>query len=196
VPGAEIELTLAAFEMVIDGLAVTETEAGALAELPLALSMCVYSHLFAGDLTAAAFLLEELRAATDATGTTLAPYGAVGLAAMRGREGDCIALITGSRDDVTQRGEGIGVLILDWAEAVLYNGLGRYEDAAKTLEAAVLLVPGDPTINDHLGDALWRAGHHIDARFQWNHALTFADDDTDKAAIERKLKTGLSEKPA
>jgi tetratricopeptide (TPR) repeat protein len=88
--------------------------------------------------------------------------------------------------------DGYIVDSVGWA----YYQLGRYEDAAKTLEAAVLLVPGDPTINDHLGDALWRAGHHIDARFQWNHALTFADDDTDKAAIERKLKTGLSEKPA
>jgi DNA-binding CsgD family transcriptional regulator len=104
-------------------------EAGAVAELPLALSMWAYSHLFAGDLTAAALLVEELRAATDATGTHIAPYGAVGLAAMRGREADAVALIAGSRDEVTRRGEGIGLLILDWAEAVLYNGLGRYEDA-------------------------------------------------------------------
>ena len=58
----------------------------------------------------------------------------------------------------------------------------------------MLLVPGDPTINEHLGDALWRAGRHIDARFQWSHALTFADDDTDKAAIERKLKIGPERK--
>jgi len=88
--------------------------------------------------------------------------------------------------------DGYIVDSVGWA----YYQLGRYEDAAKTLEAAVLLVPGDPTINDHLGDALWRAGRRIDARFQWNHALTFSDNDTDKAAIERKLKTGLSEKPA
>jgi tetratricopeptide (TPR) repeat protein len=88
--------------------------------------------------------------------------------------------------------DGYIVDSVGWA----YYQLGRYEDAAKTLEAAVLLVPGDPTINEHLGDALWRAGHHIDARFQWSHALTFADDDTDKAALERKLKSGLSEKPA
>jgi Flp pilus assembly protein TadD len=88
--------------------------------------------------------------------------------------------------------DGYIVDSVGWA----YYQLGRYEDAAKTLEAAVLLVPVDPTINDHLGDALWRAGRHIDARFQWNHALTFSDNDTDKAAIERKLKTGLSEKPA
>ena len=88
--------------------------------------------------------------------------------------------------------DGYIVDSVGWA----YFRLGRFDDAAKTLEAAVLLVPGDPTINDHLGDALWRSGRRIEARFQWNHALTFSDDDTDKAAIERKLKTGLSEKPA
>ena len=88
--------------------------------------------------------------------------------------------------------DGYIVDSVGWA----YFKLGRYQEAATTLAAAVLLVPGDPTINDHLGDALWHAGKRIDARFQWNHALTFSDADTDKAAIERKLKTGLSEKPA
>ena len=84
--------------------------------------------------------------------------------------------------------DGYIVDSVGWA----YYQLGRYDDAAKTLEAAVLLVPGDPTINDHLGDALWKAGRRIDARFQWNHAITFSDNDTDKAAIEKKLKAGLS----
>jgi tetratricopeptide (TPR) repeat protein len=88
--------------------------------------------------------------------------------------------------------DGYIVDSVGWA----YYQLGRYDEAAKTLEAAVLLVPGDPTINEHLGDALWRAGRHIDARFQWSHALTFADDETDKAELERKLKSGLNEKPA
>jgi tetratricopeptide (TPR) repeat protein len=88
--------------------------------------------------------------------------------------------------------DGYIVDSVGWA----YYRLGRYEEAAKTLEAAVLLVPGDPTINDHLGDAFWRAGRHIEARFQWNHAITFSEKDSDKAPIERKLKTGLSEKPA
>jgi tetratricopeptide (TPR) repeat protein len=88
--------------------------------------------------------------------------------------------------------DGYIVDSVGWA----YYQLGRYEDAAKTLNAAVLLVPGDPTINDHLGDALWRAGNRISARFQWNHALTFSENAEDKAAIERKLKDGLSEKPA
>jgi tetratricopeptide (TPR) repeat protein len=88
--------------------------------------------------------------------------------------------------------DGYIVDSVGWA----YYQLGRYDEAAKTLGAAVLLVPGDPTINDHLGDALWRAGRRIEARFQWNHAITFSDNDTDKSAIERKLKNGLTEKPA
>ena len=104
-------------------------EAGALGELPLALSQRVYVHLFAGELTAAASLVDEIRAATEATGSNLTPYGAVGLAALRGREREAISLIEEGREDATRRGEGIGIAVLDWAQAVLYNGLGRYDEA-------------------------------------------------------------------
>jgi DNA-binding CsgD family transcriptional regulator len=104
-------------------------ETGALGELPLALSQHAYVNLFAGELTAAASLVEQIHAATEATGSNLAPYAAVGLAALRGREAEAAPLIDGSRGDVTQRGEGIGLSVLDWAEAALYNGLGRYEEA-------------------------------------------------------------------
>jgi DNA-binding CsgD family transcriptional regulator len=86
-------------------------------------------HLFAGELTSAASLVEQIQAATGATGSNLAPYAAVGLAALRGSEAEATRLITRSRADVTRRGEGIGISVLDWAEAVLYNGLGRYEEA-------------------------------------------------------------------
>jgi DNA-binding CsgD family transcriptional regulator len=104
-------------------------ETGALADLQLALSHRVSWHLFAGELSAAASLVEETQAATEATGSNLFPYGAVVLAALRGREADAAYLIDTSRAEVTRRGEGIGISVLDWAEAVLYNGLGRYEKA-------------------------------------------------------------------
>jgi DNA-binding CsgD family transcriptional regulator/tetratricopeptide (TPR) repeat protein len=104
-------------------------EAGALGELPLALSQRVYAHLFAGELTAASSLVHEIEAATEATGSDLAPYGAVGLAALRGHEAEAVSLIDSSRTDVARRGEGVGLSVLDWAEAVLCNGLGRYEQA-------------------------------------------------------------------
>jgi DNA-binding CsgD family transcriptional regulator len=115
-------------------------ETGALGELPLALSQRVYAHLFAGELTTAASLVDEIRSTTDATGSNLAPYGAVGLVALRGREPEAISLIDESRKDVTRRGEGIGLSVLDWAQAVLYNGLGRYEEAL----AAALRVAEHP----------------------------------------------------
>ena len=84
--------------------------------------------------------------------------------------------------------DGYIVDSVGWA----YYRLGRYEDAARTLEAAVLLVPGDPTVNNHLGDALWKSGRKLEARYQWNHALTFNAEGTEKTEIEQKLKTGLT----
>jgi DNA-binding CsgD family transcriptional regulator len=115
-------------------------ETGALGELQLALSQSIYAHLFAGELTTAATLVDEIRGAIEATGSTLAPYGAIGLAALRGREAEAISLIEETRSDVTLRGEGRGLSVLDWAEAVLYNGLGRYKEAC----AAALRVVGYP----------------------------------------------------
>ena len=41
------------------------------------------------------------------------------------------------------------------------------------------------------GIYLWKDGRKMEARFQWNHALTFSDTDTDKSVIEKKLQNGL-----
>jgi tetratricopeptide (TPR) repeat protein len=84
--------------------------------------------------------------------------------------------------------DGYIVDSVGWA----YYRLGRYEDAAQALQDAVQLVPGDPTVNDHLGDALWRVGRKLDARFQWNHALTFDPEPEERADIEKKLQSGLA----
>ena len=116
---------------------------GALNDLPLALTQRVYMHLLAGELTAAASLVDEIEAATDAIGSTLAPYGQVGLAALRGREVEAVDLIGRTRTEVTRRGEGIGVSVVDWAEAVLNNGLARYEEAL----SAALRVVDHPDLN-------------------------------------------------
>src|SRR6266576_461642 len=102
---------------------------GALGDLPLALTQRIYLHLLAGELDAAASLVEEIQRVTDTTGSDLAPYGGVGLAALRGRETETTYLIERTRAEVISRGEGIGLSVLDWAAAVLYNGLGRYEEA-------------------------------------------------------------------
>ena len=105
-------------------------ETGALSELPLALTSRAYVLLFAGELTAAASLIDEVQAVKEATGSGLAPYGALGLAAFRGDEAGALALIDATIEDVTRRGEGVGITFAEWANAALNNGLGHYDEAA------------------------------------------------------------------
>jgi DNA-binding CsgD family transcriptional regulator len=102
---------------------------GALSELPVALNSRAFMLLFAGDLPATAALIQELQPAIEATGTRLAPYPALGLAALAGRAAEATALIDAITKDVTPRGEGIGLTVVDWARAVLNNGLGNYQEA-------------------------------------------------------------------
>ena len=111
-------------------------DVGSLSELPLALSTRAHMHLFAGELPAAAALVGEVTALTEATGSALTPYGALGLAAFRGTEAEASALIEATTRDATLRGEGIGLSVAEWASAVLNNGLGRYRQAMTTAERA------------------------------------------------------------
>ncbi len=131
-------------------------ETGALGELPLALTQRVYSSLFAGDLASAASLVGEIRAATEAIGANHAPFAEVGLVAMRGNEAEAWPLLERNRTEVTRRGEGIGAAVLDYAEAVLFNGLARYEEA----RAAALRVTEDP---EELGPVNWGMVELIEA---------------------------------
>jgi predicted negative regulator of RcsB-dependent stress response len=48
-------------------------------------------------------------------------------------------------------------------------------------------------INDHLGDAYWRVGRKIEARFQWRHARDSKPEPEDLENIQRKLADGLDE---
>jgi DNA-binding CsgD family transcriptional regulator len=111
-------------------------ETGAITALPLALSIRIAAYAFAGELPAAGALIEEVEAAVEATGAELAPYGALLLAAWRGREDQVSRLSTAIVKEVEPRGEGLGLTITYWARAVLYNGLGRYEDALPVAQQA------------------------------------------------------------
>jgi DNA-binding CsgD family transcriptional regulator len=104
-------------------------DAGALTVLPMALSSRINLHLHAGELSAAASLIDELQAMTAATGTQLPPYGALALAAYQGREAEARELSGATMNAVVPRGEGMGLPIIQTATALLYNGLARYEDA-------------------------------------------------------------------
>ena len=104
-------------------------ETGRLADLAIALGHRGQMHVFAGELTLAASRLEAIQEATELTGSPLAQYHGVSLAAMRGREAEARLIFDSARADVIERGEGAGLAFADWAESILYNGLSRYADA-------------------------------------------------------------------
>jgi DNA-binding CsgD family transcriptional regulator len=107
---------------------------GALRMMPLALSTRARLHFFAGDLVAAASLVDELAAVAEATGRGLPPYSAVALAACRGHEDEAVELIRAVRAEAGARGEGFALTLVDYAEAVLYTGLGRYRNACEAAQ--------------------------------------------------------------
>jgi DNA-binding CsgD family transcriptional regulator len=104
-------------------------QTGALGDLAVALSHRGQMHVFAGELELATSLQDALQDAAELTGSPIAPYHAVGLMAMRGREADARRFFDMARAEVMQRGEGAGLTFMDWADALLYNGLGQYERA-------------------------------------------------------------------
>jgi DNA-binding CsgD family transcriptional regulator len=108
-------------------------ESGALSELPLAVRSRILLHAHAGELDEGAALIAEAQAVADATGSQLAPYGATGIAAWRGREAEATELIAANMRGVTTRGEGRGVTS-QYSAALLYNGLGRYDRALAAAE--------------------------------------------------------------
>jgi DNA-binding CsgD family transcriptional regulator len=137
-------------------------EVGALVELPLALSSRIFMLLFAGELADAASLAEHAQTVTEATGGNLAPYGTLGVATLRGRETQASALIRDTGQAVAQRGEGVGVTLTYWANAVLYNSLGRYDEALAAAERGSehLYEPGMAAWSlIELTEAAARAGH-------------------------------------
>jgi DNA-binding CsgD family transcriptional regulator len=123
-------------------------DAGALTALPLALTASLVARIVAGDLAAAASAIDEVRVATRAAGTELAPFGSLVLAAWRGRESDLATLEGATAKGAEHGGGGLSLNTAHWATALLDNGLGEYELAL----AAAQQVPEpaqrlDPTYN-------------------------------------------------
>jgi len=182
-------------------------EMGALSDLPNALGHRGQMHVFAGELTAAASLHEAIQEATGLTGSRVAPYHAVGVMAMRGRDAEARRFMDKARTEVSQRGEGAGLEFIDWAEAVLYNGLGRYAEALtaarRVLEEAEL-VPVNWVMPELIEAAVRTGDRALAAETQqqltaratasgteWalglaarSHALVVGDEDADDLYVE------------
>jgi DNA-binding CsgD family transcriptional regulator len=117
------------FEVLSERQVTLARDAGALITLPIAFNMRSTAYLYAGEFTPAASMAAQAESVTEATGSSIAPYGAVALAAYRGQEAQAAHLIQIATDDVGRRGEGRALSFIGWAAAVLYNSVGRYEEA-------------------------------------------------------------------
>jgi DNA-binding CsgD family transcriptional regulator len=111
-------------------------DAGALGVLPIAAPFLAAARLHAGDYTEAQILLDEVGALSEATG--IAPlFGLTQmLAAHRGNADGEIELANAVRDEAAGKGQGLAQTLPHGARAVLFNGLGRYDDAADAAERA------------------------------------------------------------
>jgi DNA-binding CsgD family transcriptional regulator len=150
--------------------------AGALAALPLALTLRMGLHLYAGELGAVASLSAEVEAVTEATASQLAPYGSLLLAAWRGREAEATEVIEAAIAEVVERGEALGLTTAQWATAVLYNGLGRYQEALAAAEQASERA-------EDLGPSNWSLAELVEAAVRSGEAGAAAD------ALERLTQT-------
>jgi DNA-binding CsgD family transcriptional regulator len=111
-------------------------EVGARARLPIDLTALAVLVAWWGDFAAATSAIAEADAITAATGARLAPFSSMLLAALRGREAEAAPLIASTIEASTARGQGIGVEFAQWSAAILFNGLGRHEQALAAAQEA------------------------------------------------------------
>ena len=104
-------------------------EAGALDQLPIMLGALGTAVAWSGDFAEAAALNAEADAVCEVTGSRAAPFTAMMLASLQGRQAEAAPLIEGTIAEATAGGQGIAVAYAHWAAAILANGLGRYADA-------------------------------------------------------------------
>jgi DNA-binding CsgD family transcriptional regulator len=104
-------------------------EAGALARVPMGLITGAVIDAWSGEFAKAAEATAEAAAIVEATGTRLAPYAAMLLVALQGREADGLALLEPAINDAAVGGQGFAVQWGEFAKAILFNGLGRYGEA-------------------------------------------------------------------
>jgi DNA-binding NarL/FixJ family response regulator len=150
-------------------------QTGALSALSFVLGTGTAVYAFFGELGTAALLEEELRAATEATGTAADPAPSLTLASLRGQQAEFSELIRTAIGEAEARGEGLALTTAEFLAGGLYNGLGRYEAAL----AAVL--PAERFYKE--GPAIWALTELIEA------AVRCGQPERARLAFERVQET-------
>ena len=165
--------------------------------LQFALNFLARTHLLAGELTAAALMIEEDRLIAEATGNPPLAYTEMMLAAWRGQEAQASELIEATSQEATARGLGTVVNFATYASSVLYNGLGRH-DAAR--DAAWRAFERDqvgygPFVVPELAEAASRTGDValVEAALEWLSERTRVTPTEWALGIEARVRALLSE---
>jgi DNA-binding CsgD family transcriptional regulator len=168
-------------------------DTGALGHLQFALSFLARSHMLAGELSAAAVLLDEARLIAEATGNRAVVNAPMILAAWRGDEAQASELIEASAEEAATRRWASN----DYARAVLCNGLGRH-DAAR--DAAWEAFQPDPIgygswLVPELAEAASRTGDRalLESTSEWLSERTRVISSGWATGIEARVRALLSE---
>lgn len=102
---------------------------GVLAVLPMALSLLMVATTFNGDLDEAEAICDDIDAILSVTGHPLPQFGRTFVAAYRGHVDEVEERAAQMRADARARGEGYALTVANMAEALAYNGAGRYAEA-------------------------------------------------------------------
>jgi len=150
--------------------------AGALDRLPIDLEGAAMLAAFSGDLAESASLLAESNAVCEAIGTPMPPFTTLLLACLRGRPAEAVPLIDATIDAARAGGHGFVLVVARWVAAVLYNGLGRYDEAREAARQAA----EDP-FGYHV--SLWALPELIEAAARGGNMLMAGD------ALQRLAET-------
>jgi DNA-binding CsgD family transcriptional regulator len=116
-------------------------------------------------------LIEEAEAITGATDMAPLRYASFMLAAWRGDEAETLAMIEAGRLEATARGEGFGLSVSEWVMALLFNGVGRYQEAHAAAQRACA--------DDVVANSAWALAELIEA------GVRCGATDANPAALER-----------
>jgi DNA-binding CsgD family transcriptional regulator len=112
-------------------------EAGALDQLPIALVALAMSEAWRGEFATAARQIAEIEAICEITGSSIAPYAAMFLAALRGDAMALAPLLEASRAEAETGGQQAAATYAHWASAILANGRARHAEAFAAATRAV-----------------------------------------------------------
>jgi DNA-binding CsgD family transcriptional regulator len=147
-------------------------DVGALAQLPLRLMSTGIADAWVGDFAGAASAIAESESVVAATGSRIGPYALLRLRALQGREVETSTLIADALEQASSGAQAMVAIHAHWAAAVLFNGLGHYEDAVSAARQATSN-SFEPWVSmwglPELVEAASRSGDEASAREAFEH---------------------------